>query len=277
MVDDLLPFGNLSDEEIVVHLNNDLCRNSSTLTDSETRELVQRQLRLEGTYVLHSETAKKNGGDFDFDWVCVVEEDRFPRFVKDRFSRGLGQQQGKNKANKARDPWFNLEHVAMKARGNHIGSITDLMTSCRAVGQEGLAAQLARELQNALDSLKWQVQPDLKLVAEIRQQVSQAPWLRYKNERRISDLPLHLDAPVTDRIGKLYNHVRKDIEDLLTNKAPIEAFKGLVVGEEVTRPMLEDCHFVNRAYAAVVGKIAERREQLKKQLDKAKTEWDSVR
>jgi hypothetical protein len=26
--------------------------------------------------------------------------------VKDRFSRGLGQQQGKNKANKARDPWF---------------------------------------------------------------------------------------------------------------------------------------------------------------------------
>jgi hypothetical protein len=104
MVDDLLPFGNLSDEEIVVHLNNDLCRNNCELTDSEIRELVLRQLRLEGTYVLHSETAKKNGGDFDFDWICVVEEDRFPQFVKDRFSRGLGQQQGKNKANKARDP-----------------------------------------------------------------------------------------------------------------------------------------------------------------------------
>ena len=219
MVDDLLPFGNLSDEEIAVHLNNDLCRNNCTLTDSEIRELVQRQLRLEGTYVLHSETAKKNGGDFDFDWVCVVEEDRFPRFVKDRFSRGLGQQQGKNKANKAKDPWFNLEHVAMKARGNHIGSITDLMTSCRAVGQEELAAQLAKELQNALDSLKWQVQPDLKLVAEIRQQVRQAPWLRYKNERRCSDLPLHLEVEKTDRIGHLYNHVRKQIEDLLINKS----------------------------------------------------------
>jgi len=277
MVDDLLPFGNLSDEEIVVYLNNDLCRCNCTLTDSDIRELVHRQLRLEGTYVLHSETAKKNGGDFDFDWVCVVEEDRFPRFVKDRFSRGLGQQLGKNKASKAKDPWFNLEHVAMKARGNHIGSITDLMTSCRAVGQEELAAQLAKELQSALDSLKWQVQPDLKLVAEIRQQVRQAPWLRYKNERRCSDLPLHLEVEKTDRVGHLYNHVRKQIEDLLINKAPIEAFKALVVGERVSREMLEDCRFVNRVYAAMVGKIAARREQLKEKLGKAKAEWDTVR
>jgi hypothetical protein len=277
MVDDLLPFGNLSDVEIVAQLNKDLCRQQCTPTGSEVHDLVARQLRLEGTYVLHSETAKKNGGDYDFDWICVVEGDRFPRFVKDRFSRGLGQQQGKNKADKAKDPWFNLEHVAMKARGNHIGSITDLMTSCRAAGREELALQLAKELQNALDSLKWQVQPDLKLVAEIRQQVPQAAWLRYKNERRVSDLPLHLETEKTDRIGHLYNHVRKQIEDLLINKAPIEAFKALVVGEQVTREMLTDCRFVNRVYGAKVGEIAERREQLKKQLEKAKAEWDQVR
>jgi hypothetical protein len=277
MVDDLLPFGNLSDVEIVAQLNKDLCRQQCTLTLSEVQDLMTRQLRLEGTYVLHSETAKKNGGDYDFDWICVVEEDRFPRFVKDRFSRGVGQQQGKNKANKAKDPWFNLEHVAMKARGNHIGSITDLMTSCRAAGREELALQLAKELQNALDSLKWQVQPDLKLVAEIRQQVGQAAWLRYKNERRVSDLPLHLETEKTDRIGHLYNHVRKQIEDLLINKAPIEAFKALVMGEQVTREMLEACRFVNRVYAAKIGEIAERRELLKKQLEKAKAEWDEVR
>src|SRR5947209_7828433 len=178
MVDDLLPFVNLSDEEITAQLDKDLCRQECALIETELRDLVAQQLRFEGTYVLHSETAKKNGGDFDFDWICVVEEDRFPRFVRDRFSRGLGQQQGKNKANKARNPWFNLEHVAMKARGNHIGSITDLMTSCRAAGRDDLAQQLAVELQNALDSLKWQVQPDLKLVAEVRQQIRQAPWLR---------------------------------------------------------------------------------------------------
>ena len=277
MVDDLLPFENLSDEEIALHLNQDLCRNQCMLTSVEVRGVIQRQLRLQGTYILHSETAKKNGGDYDFDWICVVEEDRFPRFVKDRFGRGLGQQQGKNKANKARDPWFNLEHVAMKARGNHIGSITDLITSCRAAGREELAAQLARELQNALDSLKWQVQPDLKLVGEIRQQVNQAPWLRYKNERRISDLPLHLEVEKTDRVGHLYNHVRKQIEDLLTNKAPIEAFKALVLGEEVTREMLAECRFIKRVYAAMVGKIAERRELLKQQLEKATSEWEALR
>jgi len=277
MVDDLLPFANLSVEEIIAQLDKDLCRQECALIETELRDLVTQQVRLEGTYVLHSETAKKNGGDFDFDWICVVEEDRFPRFVRDRFSRGLGQQQGKNKANKAKDPWFNLEHVAMKARGNHIGSITDLMTSCRAVGHDELAAQLAKELQNALDSLKWQVQPDLKLVAEIRQQIRQAPWLRYKNERRCSDLPLHLEVEKTDRVGHLYNHVRKQIEDLLINKAPIEAFKALVVGEQVTREMLEDCRFINRVYAAMIGKIAERREQLKQQLEKTNAEWDTVR
>jgi hypothetical protein len=277
MSDDLLPFGNLSDDEIVDQLNKDLCRIQCALTNPEVRLLVERQLRLEGTYVLHSETAKKNGGDFDFDWICVVEEDRFPRFVKSRFSLGLGEQQGKNKASKACDPWFNLEHVAMKARGNHIGSITDLMTSCRAVGREDLARQLAKELQNALDSLKWQVQPDLKLVAEIRREVRQAPWLRYKNERRVSDLPLHLEVDDTDRVGHLYNHVRKQIDDLLTNKAPIEAFKGLVMGEQVTREMLEDCRFINRVYAAMVGKIAERQSQLKQQLEKVKADWDLVR
>jgi len=277
MFDDLLPFENLSDSEVDAHLRHDLHRQRCEMTTPELERLIARQLRLEGTYVLHSDTAKKNGGDYDFDWICVIESDRFPRFVETRFRRGEGQQQGKTKLNKAKDPWFNLEHVAMKARGNHIGSITDLMTSCRADGREDLADLLAKELQNALDSLKWQVQPNLTLVADIRQQVNQAPWLRYKNERRISDLPLHLDVAGTDRIGKLYNHVRKDIEDLLTNKAPIEAFKGLVVGEEVTREMLEDCHFVNRAYAAVVSKIAERHEQLKQQLETARADWDTVR
>jgi hypothetical protein len=73
------------------------------------------------------------------------------------------------------------------------------------------------------------------------------------------------------------SHVRKQIEDLLTTKAPIEAFKALVVGEEETRQILEDCRFINRVYVAMVGKIAERRELLKKQLEKAKAEWEAVR
>ena len=38
--------------------------------------VVERQLRLEATLTIHSETAKRNGGDYDFDWVCVVEGDK---------------------------------------------------------------------------------------------------------------------------------------------------------------------------------------------------------
>lgn len=277
MAEDLLPFGNLTDSKIAGLLNKDLCRLCCTVTEDQLHQVIARQLRIEGAYVLHSETAKKNGGDYDFDWICVVEEERFPRFVKDRFSRGMGEQQGKNKLQKARDPWLNLEHVAVKARGNHIGSITDLMTSCRAAGREDLAQQLAAELQKALDSLKWQVQPDLKLIAEIRQEVKQAPWLRYKNERRVSDLPLHLEIEKTDRVGYHYIHVRKQIEDLVSNAAPIESFKGLVVGQEFTREMLLDCRFVKRVYAAQVGDIAARRDRLKQELEKAKTEWEEVR
>jgi len=50
-----------------------------------------------------------------------------------------------------------------------------------------------------------------------------------------------------------------------------------VVGEQVTREMMDDCRFVNRVYAAMVSKIANSREQLNEQLEKAKREWDTVR
>jgi hypothetical protein len=228
-------------------------------------------------HVLHSEAAKKNGGDFDFDWICILEESRFPRFVRKRFSLTNEFHQQKMKLRKAKSPWWNLEHVAIKARGNQIGMITDLKTSCLAVGRSDLAHQLVTELQKALDSLKHEVEPDAKIIADIRQQVNPAPWLKYKNESRISGLPIHLDVDENDRIGKLYNHVRKEIEDLLTAKLPIEEFKGLVSGESVTRVMFDECRYVNSVYAAVVGRISERQDKLKADLDRAQAEWEAVR
>ena len=240
-------------------------------------QIITQQLLLEGTYVLHSETARKNGGDFDFDWICVLEENRFPRFVRKRFSLSGEFHQQKMKLRKAKSPWWNLEHVAIKARGNQIGMITDLKTSCLAAGRSDLAYQLVTELQKALDSLKHEVEPDPKIIADIRQQVTPAPWLKYKNESRISDLPIHLDVDEHDCIGKLYNHVRKEIEDLLTAKLPIEEFKGLVSGETVTRPMFDECRYVNAVYAAIVGRISERQDKLKADLDKAQADWEAVR
>ncbi len=277
MCEDLLPMEHVAWQELAMQLTPSLneqgCRTSNELAE----QIRKQQLSLEGTYVLHSDTAKKNGGDFDFDWICVLEEDRFPRFVRKRFSLVNGFQQQKMKLRRAKSPWWNLEHVAIKARGNQIGMITDLKTSCLAAGRSDLAYQLVTELQKALDSLKHEVESDQKVIADIRQQVNLAPWLKYKSESRISDMPVHLDVAETDRIGKLYNHVRKEIEDLLTAKLPIEEFKGLVSGETVTRPMFEECRYVNAVYAAVVGRISVRQDKLKVDLDKTQAEWEAVR
>jgi hypothetical protein len=85
--------------------------------------------------------------------VCVVEGDKLPRFVNDRFSLKEHATVQKEKLKKQKSPWWNLVQVASKAKGNEIGSITDLQTSCIAAGQPELAYELVRDA-NALDSLK---------------------------------------------------------------------------------------------------------------------------
>jgi hypothetical protein len=277
MCEDLLPVEHIAHQELIQMLARNLEEQGCRIAQQVTEQITTQQLLLEGTYVLHSETARKNGGDFDFDWICVLEENRFPRFVRKRFSLTGEFHQQKMKLRKAKSPWWNLEHVAIKARGNQIGMITDLKTSCLAAGRSDLAYQLVSELQKALDSLKHEVEPDPKIIADIREQITPAPWLKYKNQSRISDLPIHLDVDEHDCIGKLYNHVRKEIEDLLTAKLPIEEFKGLVSGESVTRPMFDECRYVNAVYAAIVGRISERQDKLKADLDKAQAEWEAVR
>ncbi|MGC2743592.1 MAG: hypothetical protein WA672_10420 [Candidatus Angelobacter sp.] len=276
MVEDLLPVEHIGTAELIMRLSLQLDGQKCLASYQVAEQIASQQLLLEGTYTLHSETAKHNGGDFDFDWICVLEADRFPRFVEKRFQLASGFHQEKTKK-KARSPWFNLMHVAMKARGNLIGTITDLKTSCLAAGRQDLAYKLVIELQNALDNLKHDVEPDQKVIAEIRQEVTSAPWLRYKNAKAISELPIHLDVAATDRIGKLYIHVRKEIQDLLESKLLIGEFKGLITGEMVTRVMFDECRHVNIVYAAVIGKVSERQEQLKAQLDKAQEEWDEFK
>ncbi|HLJ25269.1 MAG TPA: hypothetical protein VKY85_01010 [Candidatus Angelobacter sp.] len=81
----------------------------------------------------------------------------------------------------------------------------------------------------------------------------------------------------TDRIGTLYNHIRKEIQDLLDSKLPIGEFKGLISGEMVDRVMFDECRFVNNLYAAIVGQISERQEKLRVQLEKATEEWEEFK
>ncbi len=276
MFQDLLPIDHASKVELFDRLKKALERKGCPNANAAAERITADQLDLEGTYILHSETAKMNGGDFDFDLVGVVEEDRFPMWVAERF-RLTSQALTKTKASKQKHPWWNIVHVARKAVGNQIGSITDLITSCLAEGRPELAQELVLELQNALDSLKHGVEPDQQKISAIRQQVNQAPWLRLKNERKVSLLPMHIEVPETDKIGILYNHVRPHFDALLTSKAPLEAFTGLISGETVTEKMIAECHHVHTAYGCIVASLAQRESDLREQRDIARKDWDAVR
>jgi hypothetical protein len=281
MQEDLLPVRHLTNDELIPALKRAL---NADLDEAEVVYLLDRQLRMEGTYILHSETAKRNGGDFDFDTVCIMPSDQFPRFVAGRIAHGEQFDQKKTKLEKAKSPWWNVCLVAMKARGNKIGSITDLKTSCLAAGRPDLAYQLVKQLQNALDSLKHRVEVDETVISEIRKEVAPAPWLKYKRERRVSDLPAHLEIADTDKVGRLYNVLRKELGFLpnesdngFDERRSIEDFRGLFYGEIVTKGMFEECQLVNSIYADFASRIVEREKEIKLQLANAQALWDAMR
>jgi len=275
MQEDLLPVRHLSDGELVFMLTGALGR--SSLPESLVSYLLKHQLRMRGSYILHSVTAAKNGGDFDFDTICTIPSDQFPKFVAGRVAYGEQFQQEKTKHKKAKSPWWNVYLVAMKARGNKIGTITDLKTSCLAAGRPDLAYKLVEQLQNALDSLKHKVDVDEAVVGDIRKEVTPAPWLRYKRERRVSDMPLHLEVADTDKVGRLYNILRKELGDILSERMAIEDFRGLFSGATVTKEMFEECQLVNSIFADVATQITEREEQLRLEFNNAQALWEAVR
>jgi len=277
MKEDLLPFENLSSDELAGLLAMDLAKHGCQMSDAQVRAVAGEQLQLKGTLILHSEKAARNGGDFDFDQVCVLEGDRFPRFVRDRFAYAERHAAQKNKTPKPPSPWWNLPQVAMQARGNQIGSITDLKTSCLANGRDDLAWQLVDQLQNALDQLKHGTQPDQDVIRGIRNEVSKAPWLKLKQKRRIAEL--NEDLPVTghDKIGHLYNFLRKELGRYFSDSAvaPLSDFRGLVGGAEFTPEIFAECSTINKYYATVVTQILSRRRELWNELEKAEAEVEA--
>ena len=278
MFEDLLPFTRVSTEEAAALVTQVIEeQNGCSIDDAAAVDLVEKQVKLDGTLILHSETAAKNGGDFDFDLVAVVEGDRFPRFVDSRFAHQEWHGKGKTKRTKKQSPWWNLALVANQAKGNQIGSITDLKTSCYAAGFQGEAYLLVDELQHALDSLKWGTEVNQQLLAEIRQKVPLAPWLQLKDKERVSDMPVHLDVLPTDKIGYLYNLARKEVEDFFSAKLPIADFHGLIAGEHFTREMSQECRLVNRIYAEEIGKLIKEKQALDEASAKAVAEYEAQR
>lgn len=258
--EDLLPLKNRMTAHMADLLVERLQRTGCPLAESDIMDqIVMKQLRLEGTLALHSETAKRNGGDYDFDTICVVESDRFPRFVEDRFNFREGFTNTKQKLPKKKTPWFSLPAVALEAMGNSIGSITALKTRCLAAGRLEEAEQLAVQLQAALDQLKHGTQPDFKLIKQIREQVSGAAWLETRLAERVAELPISVEAPPTDVIGQLYNAVRPEIEELFGEARKIRDFRGLVACGTYPERMFTEAHKLCRMYAQRLGEISKKR------------------
>jgi hypothetical protein len=279
MKEDLLPFENLSPEELTSLLASDLSKRGCHISEQEVTALASEQLQLKGTLILHSEAAARNGGDFDFDQVCVLEGDKFPRFVRDRFAYEERHAAQKNKTPKPPSPWWNLPQVAMQARGNQIGSITDLKTSCLANGRDDLAWQLVDQLQNALDQLKHGTQPDQDVIRDIRNEVTKAPWLKLKQKRRIVEMAEHLPVAEHDKVGHLYNFLRKELGRFFSDAAvaPLSDFRGLIGGAEFTPEIFAECSTVNKYYAAVVTQTLTQRRELWDELEKAEAEVEALK
>ncbi len=268
--DDLLPLRKLHMPEAVTRLTDDVARQGCSMSEQEAVEqIVNRQLRLEHTITLHSKTAAKNGGDYDFDVVCVVEESRFPRWIEDRFNHRETFSNEKDKRKKRRSAWWNLPQVAVSAKGNEIGIITDLMTSCHAEGRPELAERLARELQAALDALKHGTLTNQEVIAGVRKQVATAPWLRLKEAKRVSDLPLHLNVSPTDRIGRLYNMLRKELDDFFSDIRPLEDFRGLIVNGRFDREMYAEAGQIARIYGVNIALTLGKREKYRQAVTEA--------
>lgn len=277
MFEDLLPINHLSDIRLRNLLAERFKRQGCEVSDEVLQQLIAAQLRLEGTLTLHSKTARENGGDFDGDWCGLIYSGRFPRLVASRFDLVNPFKQTKTKHEKKRSNPLNTEAVALAAVGNQIGPITVLITRCIAAGRPDLAYQLVEQLQNALDSLKHQVKPDLELVREIRKQVkTYAPWLAYKNVRKASQLPDYLEVAETDKIGNLFNMLGPHIGEFFQGESKIKDFKGLILHSSPNREMLEQCARINRAYAAVIESISRRTEPIYKRLDQAKEELNAA-
>ena len=151
------------------------------------------------------------------------------------------------------------------------------MISCYTAGMKDEAYQLVDQLQNELDSLKHGTEADQKVLSEIWQKVPLAPWIRLKDEESVSRMPLHVDVLEIDKVGRLYNHVRKEVEDFFAGRMSIGDFHGLIMGESFTREMSKECSLMAKIYREQVKQLMEERERLEKALQQAEEELQAKR
>ena len=140
-----------------------------------------------------------------------------------------------------------------------------------------MAYELVRELQNALDSLKHGTQVDRERIAEIRKRIKTAPWLKHKRLDQLSRMPVSIEVESTDKVGYLYNAVRKEVEDFFRTTLPISDFHGVISAATFTQEMYDECREINRLYAAEVSRIMTRKSDVEKHFQETEAEFEAQR
>lgn len=285
MKEDLLPMTHSRREKTIA-----LLVTAMGLEESDAMWVADNQLYLTGTYTLHSKKAKENGGDFDFDQICVVDEDLYPKFVEERFNFKSTHVVTKFKADKLKSPIYSLEHVAMKSLGNQIGVITNTMSSCIAAGKMARMYELVAELQKEIDSLKHNTRADMKVIKEIQAEAPKAPWLSLKDVKAVSELrdleyvtpkgaekPVYVPLPDTDIIGRMYQALRSDLVGMMNKPMQVRQFQGLIMGHKPTKEMLQECRTVYYAFTAGHAMLRKVLEAKQTRIDALTAEFESAK
>jgi hypothetical protein len=86
-------------------------------------------------------------------------------------------------------------------------------------------------------------------------------------------MPVSIEAEPTDKVGYLYNAVRKEVEDFFRTTLPISDFHGVISGATFTQEMYDECREINRLYAAEVSRIMNRRSEVEKHFQGTEAEF----
>jgi hypothetical protein len=255
------------------------------LPEDKANWIAMNQLCLTGTYTLHQDTAKRNGGDFDGDMICVIDGDKYPMFTDFRFNMVEQPPVKKIKAERLKSMWYNLESIAMGAMGNQIGVITNLVSACIASAKElfvyeydgdssnGLVAQLQKEI----DSLKHNTCADKAVIKAIRDQAPKPLWLDLKNATSLKELPMSLEVLPTDRIGMCYNVLREEIDLMMGTPMQVSQFAGLLVGNTPTKQMFDECTMIKTMHYVGHEIVRKRTDAEAARVRQAKENLDSLK
>jgi len=117
--------------------------------------------------------------------------------------------------------------------------------------------------------------PNQDVIVSVRKQVITAPWLRLKDGKRAGDLPLHLTVSPTDKIGRLYNVLRKELDDFFNDVRPLADFRGLIVNGRFDREMYKEAGQIATVYGVNISLILKKREKYQQEVNDAQAELNA--